>query len=84
MTALALLPPPAPLPPPTRPARVAPPPIPPAPVVPPPIPLWLGAAGCFAGRAKAFRRIMLRDALLRVATLGIYRFWHATDTRHFL
>ena len=83
MTALALLPPPAP-PPPTRLARVAPPPIPPAPVVPPPIPLWLGATGCFTGRAKAFRWVMLRGALLRLATLGIYRFWLTTETRRFL
>jgi uncharacterized membrane protein YjgN (DUF898 family) len=73
MTALALLPSPAP-----------PPPIQPAPVVPPPIPLWHGATGCFTGRMQAFRWIMLRGALLRVATLGIYRFWHTTDTRHFL
>ena len=73
MTALALLPPPAP-PPPVRLARVAP----------PPIPLWLGATGCFTGRAQAFRRIMLRGALLRVATLGIYRFWLTTETRCFL
>ena len=83
MTALALLPPPAP-PPPIRPARVAPPPIPPARVAPPPIPLRLGAIGCFTGRAKAFRRIMLRGALLRVATLGIYRFWLTTEARRFL
>jgi uncharacterized membrane protein YjgN (DUF898 family) len=53
-------------------------------VLPPPIPLWLGATGCFTGRMQAFRRIMLRGALLRVVTLGIYRFWHTTDTRHFL
>jgi uncharacterized membrane protein YjgN (DUF898 family) len=84
MTALALLPPPAPPPPPMRLARVAPPPIPPARTVPPPIPLWLGATGCFTGRAKAFRRIMLRGALLRVATLGIYRFWLTIETRRFL
>jgi uncharacterized membrane protein YjgN (DUF898 family) len=77
MTALALLPPPAP--PPIRAARAVTPPI-----LPPPIPLRLGAIGCFTGRPQAFRRIMLRGALLRVATLGIYRFWHTTDTRHFL
>ena len=73
MTALALLPPPAP-----------PWPILPAPVLPPPIPLRLGATGCFTGRIQAFRRIMLRGALLRVATLGIYRFWLTTETRRFL
>jgi len=83
MTALALLPPPAP-PPPIRPARVVPPPIRPARVAPPPIPLRHGATGCFTGRMQAFRRIMLRGALLRVATLGIYRFWLTTESRRFL
>src|SRR5690242_17144804 len=83
MTALALLPPPPP-PTPIRPARAVPPPIPPARVAPPPIPLRLGAIGCFTGRATAFRWIMLRGALLRVATLGIYRFWLTTETRRFL
>jgi uncharacterized membrane protein YjgN (DUF898 family) len=65
-------------------ARLAPPPIPPARVAPPPIPLRLGAVGCFTGRAQAFRRILLRGALLRVVTLGIYRFWLTTETRCFL
>src|SRR5262245_25787391 len=83
MTALALLPPPAP-PPPILPARVVRPPILPARVVPPPIPLRLAATGCFTGRMQAFRRIILRGALLRVATLGIYRFWLTTETRRFL
>src|SRR5262249_56013272 len=83
MPALALLPPPAP-PPPIRPARVVPPPIRPARVAPPPIPLRHGATGCFTGRMQAFRRIMLRGALLRVATLGIYRFWLTTESRRFL
>jgi len=83
MTALALLPPPAPRAP-VRPARVVPPPILPAPVVPPPIPLRLGAIGWFTGRPQAFRWITLRGALLRVATLGVYRFWHTTETRRFL
>jgi uncharacterized membrane protein YjgN (DUF898 family) len=82
MTALALLPPPAP--PPMRSVRALPPPIPPARVAPPPIPLRLGATGCFTGRTRAFSRIMLRGALLRIATLGIYRFWLATETRCFL
>jgi len=83
MTALALLAPTTP-PPPIQPAHVVPPPIPSARVAPPPIPLRLGASGCFTGRMQAFRRIMLRGALLRVVTLGLYRFWHTTDARCFL
>src|SRR5215813_10102626 len=56
----------------------------PPPVPPPPILRRLGATGCFTGRMQAFRRIMLRGALLRIATLGIYRFWHTTDAQRFL
>jgi uncharacterized membrane protein YjgN (DUF898 family) len=75
MTDLALVPPPVP-----------PPPIPaaPPPVLPPPIPLRLAATGHFTGSLPAFRRIMLRGALLMVGTFGIYRFWLTTDARRFL
>jgi uncharacterized membrane protein YjgN (DUF898 family) len=75
MTDLALVPP-----------SVPPPPIPPPPpaLLPPPIPLRLGATGRFTGRMRAFRRIMLRGALLQVVTFGIYRFWLTTDARRFL
>ena len=74
MTDLALVPPPVP-----------PPPVPPPPaLLPPPIPLRLGATGCFTGRMRAFRRIILRGALLQVVTFGIYRFWLTTDARRFL
>lgn len=76
MTDLALVPPP-----------VWPPPVPPPPppaLLPPPIPLRLGATGCFTGRMRAFRRIILRGALLQVVTFGIYRFWLTTDARRFL
>ena len=74
MTDLALVPPPVP-----------PPPIPaPPPVLPPPVPPRLAATGRFTGRLPAFRRIMLRGALLLAGTLGIYRFWLTTDARRFL
>jgi uncharacterized membrane protein YjgN (DUF898 family) len=73
MSDLALVPPPVPPPP-------VPPPPPPA-LLPPPIPLRLGATGCFTGRMRAFRRIILRGALLQVVTFGIYRFWLTTDAR---
>jgi uncharacterized membrane protein YjgN (DUF898 family) len=74
MSDLALVPPPVPPP--------APPPL--LPPLPPPIPLRLGATGCFTGRMPAFRRIILRGALLQVVTFGIYRFWLTTDARRFL
>ncbi len=38
----------------------------------------------FTGDAKAFWRLLLRGALLLAVTLGIYRFWLATDVRRFL
>ena len=38
----------------------------------------------FTGNAKAFWRLLLRGALLLAVTLGIYRFWLATDVRRFL
>ena len=75
MSDLALVPPPVP-PPARRPRR--------RPLLPPPIPLRLGATGCFTGRMRAFRRIILRGALLQVVTFGIYRFWLTTDARRFL
>ncbi len=38
----------------------------------------------FTGAARAFRKLMIRGALLQVVTLGIYRFWLTTDARRFL
>ena len=38
----------------------------------------------FVGQTRAFWRIQLRGALLLAVTLGIYRFWLATDVRRFL
>ncbi len=74
MTDLALYPPPVP-----------PPPIPPPPALsPPPVPLHTLASGCFTGRMQAFRKIILRGALLQVVSAGIYRFWLTTDARRFL
>jgi uncharacterized membrane protein YjgN (DUF898 family) len=75
MTDLALVPPPVP-----------PPPIPPPPPPssPPPIPLQVTATGCFTGTVRAFRKVILRGALLQVVTAGIYRFWLTTDARRFL
>ena len=59
--------------------------VPPAPLpLPPPIPLRIAATGCFTGRMQAFRRIILRGALLQLVTFGIYRFWLTTDARRYL
>ena len=41
-------------------------------------------AARFTGDGRAYWRILLRGALLLAVTLGIYRFWLATDVRRFL
>lgn len=38
----------------------------------------------FLGNRRAYWRLLLRGALLLIVTLGIYRFWLATDVRRFL
>src|SRR2546423_197787 len=38
----------------------------------------------FTGRERAFWRLLIRGAVLLLVTLGIYRFWLATDVRRFL
>jgi uncharacterized membrane protein YjgN (DUF898 family) len=48
-------------------------------VVPPPPP-----PARFTGDGRAYWRILLRGAVLLAVTLGIYRFWLATDVRRFL
>jgi uncharacterized membrane protein YjgN (DUF898 family) len=53
-----------------------PPPVPSGPVRP-------GAAR-FVGRQGTYWRLMLHGAILLLFTLGIYRFWLATDQRRFL
>src|ERR1700720_3311028 len=40
--------------------------------------------GRFAAREKPFWRLLIRGAVLLAVTLGIYRFWLATDIRRFL
>src|SRR5262245_7193686 len=42
------------------------------------------AAVRFTGDTRAYWRLQLRGALLLAVTLGIYRFWLATDVRRFL
>src|SRR4051812_679595 len=41
------------------------------------------AGGRFSGNERAFWRLVVRGAVLLLATLGIYRFWLATDVRRF-
>src|SRR6201995_1775495 len=41
-------------------------------------------AARFTGDGRAYWRILLRGAMLLAVTLGIYRFWLATDVRRFL
>ncbi len=38
----------------------------------------------FLGQRRAYWRLLMRGALLLMVTLGIYRFWLATDVRRFL
>src|ERR1041385_3055217 len=38
----------------------------------------------FLGNERAFWRLLIRGAFLLLVTLGIYRFWLATDVRRFL
>jgi uncharacterized membrane protein YjgN (DUF898 family) len=79
--------------------EIVPPPLPPPPVPPPPPlpahwpppvpeafePLPLPPAAVhFTGATRAFRRLIVRGALLQVVSAGIYRFWLTTDARRFL
>ena len=51
----------------------------------PPVPPAVGAATCrFFGNEEPYWRLMIRGAVLLIVTLGIYRFWLATDQRRFL
>src|SRR5438477_13088308 len=47
-----------------------------------PLPPPTGAR--FSGNERAFWRLVSRVAVLLLVTLGIYRFWLATDVRRFL
>src|SRR6266478_2242590 len=38
----------------------------------------------FSGRNSAFRRLVMRGALLELITFGFYRFWLTTDIRRYL
>src|SRR5215510_10060865 len=38
----------------------------------------------FAGNERAFWRLLIRGAVLLLATLGLYRFWLVTDVRRAL
>src|ERR1043165_574311 len=38
----------------------------------------------FGGNERAFWKLLIRGAVLLLITLGIYRFWLATDVRRFL
>jgi uncharacterized membrane protein YjgN (DUF898 family) len=78
--------------------EIVPPPLPPPPPPPPPLPAhWPPpvleafeplplppAAVHFTGTTRAFRRLIVRGALLQVVSAGIYRFWLTTDARRFL
>src|SRR3954462_5179384 len=47
-------------------------------------PLPPPTGGRFTGHERAFWRLLTRGAVLLLVTLGIYRFWLATDVRRFL
>jgi len=50
----------------------------------PPAPAIGMATGRFFGTEESYWRLMIRGAVLLLVTLGIYRFWLATDQRRFL
>lgn len=56
--------------------------IPGVPTMPPPLPPVRAVR--FTGSGRAYLRLLSRGALLLALTLGIYRFWLATDIRRFL
>lgn len=58
--------------------------VPRAGLTPPPIPLLPFRAVRFTGSGRAYLRLLVRGAFLLAVTLGIYRFWLATDIRRFL
>lgn len=77
-----IVPPPVPaaIAPPSLDAAATPPPLPAGivPLGPPPAPVR------FTGAIAAFRRLIVRGALLQILSAGIYRFWLTTDARRFL
>jgi uncharacterized membrane protein YjgN (DUF898 family) len=50
----------------------------------PPLPVVTSNRIEFANRRSAFRRLVMRGALLEFITVGFYRFWLATDMRRHL
>ncbi len=48
------------------------------------IPLPAAGAVKFLGREPAYWRLRIKGAVLLMVTLGIYRFWFATDVRRYL
>jgi uncharacterized membrane protein YjgN (DUF898 family) len=50
----------------------------------PDVPAAPANGGRFGGNERAFWRLLVRGAGLLLVTLGIYRFWLATDVRRFL
>src|ERR1041385_4249841 len=50
----------------------------------PDVPAAPANGGHFGGNERAFWRLLVRGACLLFVTLGIYRFWLATDVRRFL
>jgi uncharacterized membrane protein YjgN (DUF898 family) len=55
-----------------------------APAAAPGMPIPAAPAVRFIGDRRAYWRLLMRGALLLAVTLGIYRFWFATDVRRYL
>jgi uncharacterized membrane protein YjgN (DUF898 family) len=55
-----------------------------APAAAPGMPIPATPAVRFIGDRRAYWRLLMRGALLLAVTLGIYRFWFATDVRRYL
>jgi uncharacterized membrane protein YjgN (DUF898 family) len=54
------------------------------PSVPAPVAASAAATARFLGDSRSYWRLLVRGAVLLMFTLGIYRFWLATDIRRFL
>src|SRR3972149_5114193 len=55
-----------------------------APAAAPGMPVPAAPAVRFIGDRRAYWRLLMRGAVLLAVTLGIYRFWFATDVRRYL
>src|SRR5579862_2259160 len=49
-----------------------------------PAPVAMVGHGRFLGESRQYFRLLSRDAVMLIVTLGLYRFWVASDIRRYL